>query len=1064
MMNTHFSLTGLMLVLLLHLNCYSLSIESPDITTDRLALLALKTYIEDPQNLLTANWSMTASVCDWIGVTCGSKHPRVTSLILSNMSLTGTISPHLGNLSFLARLDVENNGFRGTLPMELANLHRLKYISFGKNNFSGEIPSWFRSLARLEYLFLQDNYFTGQIPEEIGNLPSLKTLNLKNNQISGSIPSSIFNISSLQDVKFKSNYLSGSIPSIPNNMSSLQIIDFGWNNLTGHLPWNMFDPLPRLQEIYLDKNQFSGEIPAGLFKHEQLQVLFLSHNQFGGTVPEGLGNLTTLKQLFVGWNNFRGTIPIEISNLPNLDTLYLGDNMLSGPIPPAIFNSSTMVYLSLQTNSLSGHLPPTLWLPQLQIFYLSGNQLSGEIPPSLSNASDLTSIDIPNNSFSGSLPESFGNLIYLQNLNLAYNKFSNKPSSFISSLTNCRFLKNIYIDENPLVNTNLPASIGNLSVSLDVFSASGCNINGSIPKEIGNLTALLSLNLDNNELMGTIPTTVGRLRELQSLSLQDNDLDGSIPVDICHLERFSYLILTNNDLSGSIPACLGNITSLRDLFLSSNRFTGSIPLTLTRLEDIMHLNLSSNSLSGPLPENIGKWQVVIDMDLSGNQLYGDIPVGIGDLIGITHLSLSSNKLQGSIPESIAKMIVLEFLDLSRNNLSGTIPRSLEKLLMLKYFNVSFNRLQGEVPNGGAFSNYSIQSFMGNQVFCGAARLHLPPCKINAHRSRSRKVRKLLAYILPPVASATMLVLALIIISLRSRKGKASIPTQGDVLPLATWRMISYHELQEATAWFCESNFLGAGSFGSVYRGTLADGTIIAVKVFNVDSERAFKSFEVECEVLRQILHRNLVKIISSCCNLEFKALVLEFLPNGSLEKWLYSHNHFLDILQRLNIMIDVASALEYLHHGLTTSVVHCDIKPSNVLLDGDMVAHLSDFGISKLLGEEDSMIQTMTMATIGYMAPEYGAEGIISIKGDVYSFGILLLETFTRKRPTDEMFSDEMSLKEWVKQCLPSTLIQVVDTNLLSSGERQHLAAKDCAMSIFATSWRMFCRFTRRQN
>ncbi|KAL4271160.1 hypothetical protein GQ457_13G004640 [Hibiscus cannabinus] len=1119
MTNTH-----LMLVLLVHINCFSSSIESPNITTDQSALLAFKANIEDPRNILAANWSMSASVCDWIGVGCGSKHPRVTSLSLSNMSLSGTIPPHLGNLSFLARFDIESNSFLGSLPVELANLHRLKYISFAKNNFTGDIPLWFGSFPKLEALFLQGNYFTGvipsslcylpkleildlhqnnlkgQIPEEIGNLPSLNKLYLQNNQISGPIPSSIFNISSLQDVAFKSNYLSGPIPSIPHNMSSLQIIDFGWNNLTGHLPWNMFDHLPRLQKIYLDRNQFSGEIPAGLFKHEQLQVLWLSHNQFGGTVPEGLGNLTKLKQLFIGWNNFKGeipwqignlnalemlsfihsalegpipsfignlshltvldlsfnnftgTIPIEISNLPNLDTLYLGDNNLSGPIPPAIFNSSTMVFLSLQTNRLSGHLPPSLWLPQLEYFYLAGNQLAGEIPPSISNASYLVSIDIPENLFSGYFPESFGSLIYLQDLNLAHNNFSSKPSSpetsFISSLTNCRFLKDIYIDENPLFNTNLPASIGNLSGSLEFFSASGCNIKGGIPREIGNLTGLLSLNLDNNELIGTIPTTVGRLRELQSLSLQDNDLDGSIPVDICYLERLSYLILTNNELSGSIPACLGNLSSLKSLFLGSNRLTSSIPSSLTRVEDILQLNLSWNSLSGPLPNDIGKWKAVIDLDLSGNQLYGDIPDGIGGLIGIIHLSLSSNKLQGSIPESTASMIDLEFLDLSRNNLSGTIPESLEKLLNLKYFNVSFNRLQGEVPDGGAFSNYSIQSFMGNQAFCGAARLHLPPCESNAHRSRSRKNRKLLAYILPPVVAATLLVLALIIISVRSRKRKASLPTQGDTLPLATWRRISYHELQQATDGYCESNFLGAGSFGSVYRGTLSDGTIIAVKVFNVDSERAFKSFEVECEVLGQIRHRNLVKIISSCCNLDFKALVLEFLPNGSLEKWLYSHNHFLDILQRLNIMTDVASALEYLHSGNTTSVVHCDIKPSNVLLDGDMGAHLSDFGISKLLGEEDSMIQTMTMATIGYMAPEYGAEGIISTKGDAYSFGILLLETFTRKRPTDEMFSDEMSLKEWVKQCLPSTLIQVVDANLLNSTGREHLAAKDCALSI----------------
>ncbi|MBA0701573.1 hypothetical protein Goari_000056 [Gossypium aridum] len=201
-------------------------------------------------------------------------------------------------------------------------------------------------------------------------------------------------------------------------------------------------------------------------------------------------------------------------------------------------------------------------------------------------------------------------------------------------------------------------------------------------------------------------------------------------------------------------------------------------------------------------------------------------------------------------------------------------------------------------------------------------------------------------------------------------GGPFLTIQEDSTPLGTWRRISYHELHQATDGFSDRRLLGNGSYGSVYQGTLLDGMEFAVKVFKLELEGAFKSFDVECEVLRNIRHRNLIKIISSCSNdLDFKALVLEFMSNGSLDKWLYSNNHSLDILQRLNIMIDVASALEYLHHGNATPVVHCDLKPSNVLLDEDMVAHLSDFGIAKLLSEEDSMIQTMTMATIGYMAP-----------------------------------------------------------------------------------------------
>ncbi|KAF3668716.1 putative LRR receptor-like serine/threonine-protein kinase MRH1-like [Capsicum annuum] len=161
-----------------------------------------------------------------------------------------------------------------------------------------------------------------------------------------------------------------------------------------------------------------------------------------------------------------------------------------------------------------------------------------------------------------------------------------------------------------------------------------------------------------------------------------------------------------------------------------------------------------------------------------------------------------------------------------------------------------------------------------------------------------------------------------------------------------------------------------------------------------------------------LCHRNLVKVITSCSNLDFKALVLEYMPNGSLEKYLFSHNYFLDISQRLSIVIDVACALEYLHHGCSSPVIHCDLKPSNVLLDEYMVAHLCEFGISKLLGEDESDLYNKTLATLGYIAPEYGRDGLVSTKCDVYSYGIIFLETFTRRKPNE--FEGDLSLKQWL--------------------------------------------------
>ncbi|TYG82060.1 hypothetical protein ES288_D01G056600v1 [Gossypium darwinii] len=1004
---------NLALLIIFHFSMPTFSMKFTTILTDQSALLALKDQvIHDPENVLTTNWSASAPVCNWFGVSCGSRHRRVTALDLAGLGLVGTLPPHLGNLSFLSLLRIKNNSFYGRLPAQLSNLHRLKYLSFGKNNFKGVIPFSLGYLSKLEVLYLFEN------------------------QISGSIPSTIFNISSLQEIDLSFNMLSGSIPSVPRDLLLLEVIDFTTNNLTGHIPKDMFDHLPNLKELCLSVNQLSGRIPASLFKCKELDMISLSYNQMEGSLPIEIGNLSMLQYFSIGENHFEGIIPHEIDNLMNLQVLNLEINNFAGSIPPQIFNISTLRTISLGGNQLSGHLPSNmgLFLPNMEKLYLNLNHLVGSIPMYISNASQLTLLDMSGNYFSGSIPDNLGNLRNLKILNLAINSLTSSRMSFLFSLTNCRVLENLFFGINSFISGELPRVVGNLSSSLEEFSAPACNIRGNIPSEIGNLSHLINLELGRNKLIGQIPTTVGGLEELQSLSFEDNKLEGSIPSELCHLNKLAFLFFANNKLSGPIPACLGDLTSLRHLFLGSNMFSSSIPSTLTRC---------------PLPIDIGKWHVLTSLDLSNNQFSGDIPTGVADLKDLTHFSLSNNRIMGSILESFDELLSLEFLDLSRNNLSGEIPKSLEKLRYLKYFNVSFNRLEGEIPEGGPFENYTIESFKGNEALCGAARLHVPNCKTRPLRNSKAKTKlKLIIYVALPIAS-TILAVALIIIILQNKR-KDKLSTQEDMIPLGTWRRFSYHELRQATDGFNDSRLLGNGSYGSVFQGTLQDGTtVIAVKVFKLELEGAFKSFDVECDVLRNTRHRNLVKVISSCSNdLNFKALVLEFMPNGSLDKWLYSNNQYLDILQRLNIMIDVASALEYLHHGNATPVVHCDLKPNNVLLDEDMVAHLSDFGIAKLLCEEVSMIQTMTMATFGYMAPGYGIEGIISTKGDVYSFGILLMEIITRKKPTDEMFAGERSLKSWVIESISSSLNQVVDPKLLSTIGREHLKVKNCALSI----------------
>ncbi|TYH21519.1 hypothetical protein ES288_A04G050400v1 [Gossypium darwinii] len=943
------------------------------------------------------------------------------------MNLRGTIPPHLGNLSFLLSLDLSSNNLSGHLPKELGKLHRLRIIQLSYNRLNGEIPAWLGNLQRVQRLEMGNNNFTGTIPQALVNMSNLEILNLQFNQLSGQVPYSIFKISALKIVSLFSNSLSGSLP----------------NDMCQHLP--------KLEGLYLSRNELSGNIPSSMGKCNNLQILALSYNQFTGIIPRSIGNLTRLEKLYLGLNNLEGQIPTPIFNISSLKTIFLSNNSLSsslpnglcyhcpmleglllehnelsgnipssmgecyqlqilnlaankfsGLIPKSIFNSTMPQGIYLNDNSLEGNLPPITNAPKLENLLLWRNKLSGNIPNSISNVSMLKELDLSDNLFSGPIP-TLGNLRYLeclhiQNNNLIAGSTIDHDWTFLSSLANCKHLKRIILSGNPLSGV-LPTYIGNLSNSLRYFMASNCEIIGNIPMEIGNLSSMLDLELDYNKLSGFIPKSIRGLRKLQGLDLSSNKLEGPISESLCDLESLYKLFLGLNKLHGSIPSCLGNIYSLGYLYLNSNKLSSAIPSTLWNLKDIL------------------------EIDLSSNHLINSYAIDVGNLRSLGKLNLSRNLLMGDILSTFGGLQTLVTLDLSNNKLYGQSPNHL--LLHLKYFNVSFNRLEGEIPTERSFSNFSSTSFMKNYALCGPPRLLVPPCKNDIHENSQMIILHALRYGLLTIGVVVLLIV-LTIMYRRCQSRSTTLPIKDDLLSLKRLRRTSHAELSQATNGFEESNMLGSGSFGYVYKGRLLDGMEVAIKVFNLQTEGAFRSFDIECDAMRNIVHRNIVKVITCCSSVNFKALVLDYMSNGNLEKWLHSKNYFLDLIQRVEIMIDVASAIEHLHNGHPTPIIHCDLKPNNILLDEDMVAHVGDFGIAKLLEEGYLMKHTMTLATIGYMHQE----------------------TFTKKKPTDNFFAEERTIRHWMESSLPQRAIEIADVDLLKREDEYFIVKANCISSI----------------
>ncbi|KAK2968943.1 hypothetical protein RJ640_029750 [Escallonia rubra] len=743
-------------------------------------------------------------------------------------------------------------------------------------------------------------------------------------------------------------------------------------------------------------------------QHQRVTALRLVAQNLVGSVSPQIGRLTFLRKICLNNNSFHGNIPPDIGQLFRLQFLLLFNN-------------------SFQDLGLT--------LPNLKYLYVGGNNFSGSFPPSMANASGLLELSMSGNNFAGLIPTNLGNLRDLESLELNENRFgSNKPDdlSFIASLTNCTNLRNLIFFENQFGGV-LPGSLANLSSKLEILWLGLNKISGSIPQEIGNLNNLYLLSIVDNMISGSIPESIGKLSKLQGLGIRMNNISGKIPPSIGNITKLSFVSAAANMLEGSIPAELGNCTNLQELYLGSNRLTGVIPEQVIGISSLtIGLNLDLNEFSGSLPSQVGNLKNLRELSISGNKLTGEIPSALGSCQVLEYLDLHGNFLDGTIPSSLDQLKGIQQLDLSQNNLSGQIPEFLGKLPLMR-LNLSHNMFEGEVPKVGVFNNISAFSIVGkNMKLCGGIQpLHLTACPIKFSKKNKRPFPDNmipLLIILPIV----LLLACLFLIFYRLKRSQQR--TSSASLLENEYPKITYAELLHATNEFSPSNLIGEGRYGSVYKGSLNFGEhIVAVKVLKLQERGANKSFMAECDVLRILRHRNLIKIITVCSSLDFKgkdfkAFVFEFMPNGSLDSWLHptqaeEQGSDLNLVQRLSIAIDVASALDYIHHHCETIICHCDLKPSNVLLDDDLCAHVGDFGLARFMSANTNLSNNAHF--------KYGMGEEVSTEADMYSYGIMLLEMFTGKRPTDSIFIDNFSLHNYVKFALPNRVMEIVDSTIL---------------------------------
>ncbi|KAL6570542.1 hypothetical protein OROGR_000092 [Orobanche gracilis] len=720
--------------------------------------------------------------------------------------------------------------------------------------------------------------------------------------------------------------------------------------------------------------------------------------------------------------NLNGSLPEEFVNLSHLREIDITRNYLNGSIP-AIFGQLRLVRLSLLGNGLSGRIPDEIGnITTLEELGLEDNLLEGNLPASLGNLRNLRILQISANNFNGTIPETYGNLRNLTDFRIDGSNMSGRMPDFIGNWTGLDRLLARHFDGGSY--TCYIISIEKLDRIMRISDLRGPST--SFPN-LQDMTAMVRLILRNCSITGPIPLYIGNMSALNTLDLSFNMLNGTIPTTFVSLRSLNFMFLSHNSLTGGIPEWIMDRRNNMDL--SYNNFTENLIAS--------HSTSASNPIS---------WCLRRDFPCSGSANHHSLFINCGG---------GRTRFEGNeYDENLSDQGPSHFESNDRWGYSSTgVYMGNDRGRFIATSNSTMIEANAEFYRTSRLSPSSLK-YYGLCMQRGSYRVRLYFAEImysddSTYSNLGRRIFDvsiqdfdvstggLSVGIIVGIVVSSCVVVLLIMFALWKRGylgGKNDEDNELRGLDLQTG-YFSLRQLKAATNNFDIANKIGEGGFGPVYKGVLPDGTVIAVKQLSSKSKQGNREFVNEIGMISALQHPNLVKLFGCCIQGNQLLLIYEYLENNSLARALFGRADQklnLDWSTRKKICMGIAKGLAYLHEESRLKIVHRDIKATNVLLDKDLNAKISDFGLAKLDEEENTHISTRIAGTIGYMAPEYAMRGYLTDKADVYSFGIVALEIASGRSNTNYRPKEEfVYLLDWAYVLQEQgNLLDLVDPSL----------------------------------